>query len=339
MSLREFRSWSKIMQSQPRNHHYIPELYLKNFSVPKGKTNQVWVKDKVTERIYISSVSNICAERDFYRISGAKDEFAWEREYANEIEPELKADLSYCILKCDCPLLVDGAEIIDKTMQKKFAKQLAYQILRGVTTREKMNHLFSKEFAGVAGKLIPLLKEAKRDDLLELIDSEETKNKVRQESIYEASIAPDIPTQSRFKVYEDALLNKTWMFCRNDTDIEFGTSDNPIMVYNYVDRTHKPFQNGIALKTSIISYPISSSLLLLMLPPVLFFTDISRYNRRVITLCESDVIFIKEQNKMQYDQAYRIFIAKNKKTLDLISSDGLLKTDEIELLRNKLRTK
>ncbi|MBL0183894.1 MAG: DUF4238 domain-containing protein [Chitinophagaceae bacterium] len=49
------------------NQHFVPELYLKNFS-PNGK--QIFVYDKTIEKSFSSSISSVASHSLFYRETG-----------------------------------------------------------------------------------------------------------------------------------------------------------------------------------------------------------------------------------------------------------------------------
>lgn len=55
--------------SGARNHHWVPQGYLRGFSARPAKKNaQVFVVDIAEKRYFTTSVRNVCSERDFNRI-------------------------------------------------------------------------------------------------------------------------------------------------------------------------------------------------------------------------------------------------------------------------------
>lgn len=73
------------------NQHYVPRLYLKNFSVRKGKEYFVDVHDKESNRIFNTNIKKICAESNLYTLDKDsalnKDSLVFEKIYAEWIEP------------------------------------------------------------------------------------------------------------------------------------------------------------------------------------------------------------------------------------------------------------
>jgi hypothetical protein len=49
-------------------HHYVPQFYLRNFSI--GRKNQINVYDKTTDKSYKTAPRNTGAEYGFYEVSG-----------------------------------------------------------------------------------------------------------------------------------------------------------------------------------------------------------------------------------------------------------------------------
>ena len=57
------------MRNTARNHHYVPQFYLKGFSDPNLQNEQLHVIDKVDRRRFVTIPRNIASQRDFNRIN------------------------------------------------------------------------------------------------------------------------------------------------------------------------------------------------------------------------------------------------------------------------------
>lgn len=57
------------MRNTARNHHYVPQFYLKGFSDPNLQNEQLHVIDKGERRHFVTAPSNIAVQRDFNRIN------------------------------------------------------------------------------------------------------------------------------------------------------------------------------------------------------------------------------------------------------------------------------
>ena len=51
-----------------RKHHYVPQRYLKLFSVSHKKVPQLTVFDRVRKKVYKAGIDNVAAQRDFNAI-------------------------------------------------------------------------------------------------------------------------------------------------------------------------------------------------------------------------------------------------------------------------------
>jgi hypothetical protein len=51
-----------------RRHHYVPQYYLKGFSVPRKGKHQVFVFDREERKSFPTAIANVAAEKDFNRI-------------------------------------------------------------------------------------------------------------------------------------------------------------------------------------------------------------------------------------------------------------------------------
>jgi hypothetical protein len=51
-----------------RRHHYVPQYYLKGFSVPRKGKPQVSVFDREERKSFQTATANVAAEKDFNRV-------------------------------------------------------------------------------------------------------------------------------------------------------------------------------------------------------------------------------------------------------------------------------
>lgn len=51
-----------------RKHHYVPQCYLKLFSVSHKKIPQITVFDRERKKVYKAGIDNVAAQRDFNAI-------------------------------------------------------------------------------------------------------------------------------------------------------------------------------------------------------------------------------------------------------------------------------
>ena len=55
--------------SQPRKQHYVPQVYLKNFSFGGDKSPKIFVLSTSSQKIFQRAVEEVAVEKDFYTIN------------------------------------------------------------------------------------------------------------------------------------------------------------------------------------------------------------------------------------------------------------------------------
>ena len=56
------------MSNTSRNHHYIPQFYLRGFLNPSCKKKQLYVIDKIKKQHFVTTPRNVGSQRDFNRM-------------------------------------------------------------------------------------------------------------------------------------------------------------------------------------------------------------------------------------------------------------------------------
>lgn len=87
MALGAEDSARRCLMSVPRNHHFLPQMFLERFAWKKGKLRAIDLEEK---REFFSRPRNLCAKQDFYRLDNASAPFAIENFYG-KIEGNAKA--------------------------------------------------------------------------------------------------------------------------------------------------------------------------------------------------------------------------------------------------------
>lgn len=60
---------------------------------------------------------------------------------------------------------------------------------------------------------------------------------------------------NRMRRYTEILFERNFLFFRIQGDMEFATSDNPVMFINSITTNARPFKNGLAMLTTLVYYP------------------------------------------------------------------------------------
>ena len=138
------------MRNTARNHHYVPQFYLRGFSDPNLQNEQLHVIDKGNRRHFVTTPPNIAAQRDFNRINiQGYSMDAIERHLAqiesrvsrvlrsiteNATLPEENTDMDYLIVFVAI-LAVNNPQIRDRLMDRD--RETSRQMMRSlVASRE-----------------------------------------------------------------------------------------------------------------------------------------------------------------------------------------------------------
>ena len=74
------------------NQHYVPRVYLKNFSVQRNKDFYIDVFSKSTRKYFNTNIKNVCAEKDLYTLSEnsklSDNSLYLEKYFSEVIEPQ-----------------------------------------------------------------------------------------------------------------------------------------------------------------------------------------------------------------------------------------------------------
>ncbi|MGO4393411.1 DUF4238 domain-containing protein [Variovorax sp. M-6] len=72
--------------AESRNHHYIPQGYLRGFARKRGKHYMVVVHDLGNKKAFETNTRNVCAQRDFMRFEAKDRKPDWLEEEFSKLE-------------------------------------------------------------------------------------------------------------------------------------------------------------------------------------------------------------------------------------------------------------
>lgn len=117
--------------SEPKKHHYVPQVYLRNFSFGKEKNPKLHVLATSSGRIYPANVCDSAAERDFYTVDSLVDKYMWEKHYASTIEPILGDLIKKLRSRCENVLIQNNALVLTQEEKFQLALSMLFQLSRG----------------------------------------------------------------------------------------------------------------------------------------------------------------------------------------------------------------
>jgi hypothetical protein len=195
---------------EPRNHHYLPRCYLKNFSIDEKQT-KIFVVDAMKKKSFDSNIKNIAVERDFNRteLEGV-DNFFIEKELA-KFESGLAISLKNIML---------GGAFINETK----AYILNFIALLAVRTPVMRAH-FAKIHSTMIDRVMDIsLSNKERWEgsqekySLEKRVSYEDAKEFYESKAYTISVSQDYLIQSEFKMANTilhALSHRNWQLIQS----------------------------------------------------------------------------------------------------------------------------
>ena len=246
--------------------HYVPRLYLRNFSAINKDKCYIFCFDKVEEKVFRVKTENVAAESYFYDMDKGKNqiiekalgrlESIFNQAYNKLLQTENLDSLSNPE-KAAIAYFVAVQELRTREFRDSI-KNMTRQ-LRERLSGYKMTEAFKKQLDSVQGE-----KFAKVMQLDFLIDK-----------------AP------RFAKIIGAMK---WIFLLNETELPYWLSDHPINRHNDIDQS--PYGNlGLASIGIQMYFPLSTRVSLLFCDPALF-----RILPKKLSVKEDNVIF---QNHLQ----------------------------------------
>lgn len=254
--------------TEPKLHHYVPQFYLKRFAAASGR---VWVWDKLKDAIFQTNPKNIAAENNFY----------WMQELAdagldpNTMEKQLSG------LEANVSLITDqwlywfsdlelGRPVdIPEINREEVALFVAVQWLRTLDQREIIAALGN-------------------------IDPTDAKEQARQHT----NLVWDLRIVNAVR---DRIKKSVWIFGRNETEMPFITSDNPIAFKTPDNRQWT--RGGILAPGVYAVYPLSPGIVMYCHDPVGRWEVISKFAN-----CLSPVRFTEEL--VESDNCGQVFMAR-----------------------------
>lgn len=289
-------------KNKPTRQHHVPKVYLRNFCDLNGCIS---VMDKREHRIFTTGVRAVGVENDFYTLEKLDDPYCWERAYASGIEPLMGKILTKLISQTNI-LVQNGTTVISPSEKAQLAVIMVVQLLRGKQSREYEQKLYADYLPEAIDKAKTLFGSLNNEQnkLLEAFASDE---------YYFKRTVMDVTLDSeRITKYARILFNRDILVYRIQGNMEFITSDNPVMFINSITKNARPFTNGLKKPTTIVYYPISPKLLLSAVHPSAYFGALSNQDCQLIDLdaCK-EIGFITSINKKQICQCYQHAFARS----------------------------
>jgi hypothetical protein len=229
-------------EQKVKMQHYVPRVYLKNFSKNNVKECYVYCFDKQNNKSFQTNIKDIAFEKEFYdKIS---EEQTTEKTL-RAIETEVGGVIPKLLKIKD----IDKLSNEEKDILSEF---IAYQMIRVKETRETLKDTAKQFFKKYEDQLAPELKNQVLDSM-----KEESLRNIHKDIIGEMN------------EFKKRIKNMKWILVINKSRFPFWTSDNPVAEYNAIDLS--PYGNiGLECLGFEMHIPIHPKIVLIICDPRTF---------------------------------------------------------------------
>lgn len=240
---------------QARNHHYVPQFYLRNFS----SDEKVFAFNTKNGKLFSSSPRNIASERDLYRLEGPEPQLA--EKMFGEIETAITPILNNIISTEKLPAF-DSDEFISlmwfiSLMVVRHPGQLTKfeEFMKTVMQRsvEIFAHHISAE-GKTLGDGQKITKE-QANDAVEALNAGRIKIHIPRDH----SLTSSLKTA---ETIAETLVARSWTLAIS-SETEFMTSSSPVLLVWDDLSLHLKYPTGFGVKNTTVYFPISPKLLMI----------------------------------------------------------------------------
>lgn len=279
-----------------KNQHYVPKAYLRFFSRKSKEDYYIAVIDKNKDKLFMTNIENVASGKYFYEVNSKPDNY-WEEYYCKNIESSLPKIFNNII--SSATISQNNSTILNKELKNALSKIIFSQISR---TRK------AKKFYDEIGNNIKtqIINEI-YNEFDNILSKEHKKvlEKIRNDNDLIRDIELDsINSNQTLTKGTYYLMNRIWVIYKNLNykKCPFITSDHPVVYYNFLNHKTDLKNNGIALDSTIIEYPINRELLLVLYPRQMYFGGLEKFENKIIHIKEDS--FVLKADRLQYEQCY-----------------------------------
>lgn len=264
--------------SFPKLHHYVPRFYLNNFADSK---KQFWIWNKDSESVFKGNPYGVAAENHFYRIPefvGSETDPLFLEYNLAHLEGKVATILKDWFEKLDQMNPMEELNIDEET-RYIISYFIAVQFFRTAEQRDILS-LFAETKGGYDGAISP-----------------EEKINLHAYFLCTSEIVSDVTSR---------IEQSIWMFGRNNSEVPFWTSDNPVC-FKTGDNKMWLKGPGIMSKGVYVVFPLSPKYVLYCKEPT-FWEDIKIINNKLSPV-EFDSGMVEHENAGQVFSSKRFVIS------------------------------
>ncbi len=288
----EFNKYNKT-----KKNHFLPQSYLRFFS---NNTDYITVYDKDTNQFFKSNISNIGMKNKLYVIENKNIKINWEEFYTKAIDNDI-AEMIRNVVSTTNKYYIEKPLSINN-IKEQLALAMVIQSLR-IPQRiySQKNTYFDI--------LNCLFDSVAKQNIFDDKFLEELKTKFSSEMYYKDIFFEVANNEYRIDKFAQVLLRKTWIIFVNRTDVDFLIGDNPVLIYDFVNKS-TGIHNGFSNAETIIAYPITPKYMIAIFPNQYLFGKIKEiFSDKRMEIYEEAVIH--SYNKYQFLSSEKQFYGKN----------------------------
>ncbi|KXT64476.1 DUF4238 domain-containing protein [Streptococcus sp. DD04] len=284
--------------------HVVPKSYLKRFGKKNlnNKGYNIAVKQFKLNKIFIDSVDNVAFRKNFYDVSDKVNPKYWENYFSREIEPLYRPEMAGII--ASLTLSNKKNDILTASQILSLSKMISFQILRVpgfLELRFKHGEIMFDETINETSQRFELHPETIKSILDDFVNN-------KNDFIRDMTI-PLIAEKGRLDKLSEVLADKIWLIYFNNSSVPFITSDSPVVMYNCISNSVSYADNGVGRDDTFIYYPLSSKILIKIVPRNFWGGNMKSLNNTLRFLSNHDIPFVNSVNNLQAKHAERqIFV-------------------------------
>lgn len=244
-------------------------------------------------------------EKNLYNGIEKEEIVSWEDFYTTEMDNKYPELIKELISYTKNPVI--KKVLLMNNIKERLARIIVIQMLRTPERIFSQNENYISILESLENELKNEDQVFQKEEKIKLL------NKYKQEKYYKGMVLKEINDKSLLEKFTRVILNRTWLLYYNNTELDFITSDNPVILYNHVNKTIG-MVNGIGRDDTVISIPITPKYYILMLPNMYLFGKLKeKFDNELILIKEENVIEIL--NKQQSENCKRQIYSNNIKLL------------------------
>lgn len=224
--------------SSHKKQHYVPQFYLRNFDAKIKKNPSIYCFNVLSGDSYINNINKVAQKSYFYE---SKDDKSNIENNLRDIESEFSKHV----------------RILVKNKNHKY--------LNTLRIRADLSYFLSLQFIRTEERREFFKSQAKA---LEDIIPKDTETYLEYQEWLQEFLSKDNIKEEHLNIIDEFSINlmkyfyyKKWVLLKNKTNLNFWTSDNPVVVFNPY------FSEGLGQKHSHIFFPLSPKICLCLCDP------------------------------------------------------------------------